>query len=69
MTLQEEESSKTEGPAMWLQGLHMNPTLSGETEFVAHVPEVYIPTIPEVTSAHETEVVRQMSFLNETNLK
>ena len=70
MTLQGGGVLKNAGSCyLTLQGLQLYPTLSGEMEFVAQVPELYIPTIPEVTSAHETEVLRQMTFLNETNLK
>ena len=70
MTLQGGGVLKNAGSChLTLQGLQLYPTLSGETEFEAQVPELYIPTIPEVTSAQEMEVLRQMSFLNETTLK
>jgi hypothetical protein len=43
--------------------------LGGETEFSAQVPVLFIPTVPAVTSAHEMEVLRQMSLLNGTNVE
>jgi hypothetical protein len=70
MTLQEAGVLRNAGSChLTPQGLQLYPTLSRETEFEAQVPELYTPTIPEVTSAHETEVLRPMSFLNETTLK
>ena len=51
-----------------LQGLQLYPTLRGETEFLANFPELFTPTIPVVSSAHEMEVLRQMS-LNGTSME
>jgi hypothetical protein len=43
--------------------------LGGETEFSAQVTVLFTPTVTVVTSAHEMEVLRQMSLLNGTNVE
>jgi hypothetical protein len=52
-----------------LQGLELYPALRGETEFSAPVPVLFIPTVPAVASAHELEVLRQISIYNGTSLE
>jgi hypothetical protein len=43
--------------------------MRGETEFSSQVPVLFTPTIAGVALAPEKEVLRQMSFLNGTNLE
>jgi hypothetical protein len=52
-----------------LQGPQLYPALRGETEFSARVPILFTPAVPAVASADEMEILRQMSFLNETHLE
>ena len=43
--------------------------MRGETEFAARVPMLFTPAVPAVASANEMQILRQMSFLNETHLE
>jgi len=52
-----------------LQGLQLYPALTGETEFSAQVPVLFTPTVLEVVSAPEKEVLRHISLYNGTNLE
>jgi hypothetical protein len=50
-----------------LQGLHLFPALRGKAEFSAQGPELFIPTIPAVSTREEA--VLQMSFTDGTKLE
>ena len=59
----------TESCYLALQGLHLYPALRRETEFSASIPLLFTPAVPAAASADEIEILRQMSFLNETHLE
>jgi len=51
-----------------LQGLQLFPALRGKAEFSAQGPDLFIPTIPAV-STREDAVLQQMSFTDGTKLE
>ena len=52
-----------QGPATSLcKDCSCTPHLKGETEFSAHASKIFTPTVTEVVSAREMEVLRLMTL-------